>query len=394
MTRWGPTLGDDVALPTVAGPLIDRAIAASPGNPVLRLKRADLSLDRFDFAAAASDLEAALHADPVMPGLRSRLARCRNALGRHGEALAVGTEPGDAHALYQHGLALDALGREQEAERAYRAVLEQEPHHRHACRKLCRLLRRADRNAEMLAVCEGLAARGAAHAQLFYDWGTAAALTGDIGRARGLLFNCARVAETALPVPEGFADIAAFNAVLTEEILGNPHRLSEFAPGEEANRGSSRVEALFAGRRPDLMRALLQSLQRLVDDYTPSPAGPFDPWRGARPAAARLRAWGLIQRGSEHEEWHIHRGGWLSGVYYVRVPRGISAEGEGPGCIEFGPPRPVARSQPNLIPSWRYAPREGMLLLAPSHYSHRTIPSGIDEHRISFAFDVVPDAAP
>ena len=33
---------------------------------------------------------------------------------------------------------------------------------------------------------------------------------------------------------------------------------------------------------------------------------------------------------------------------------------------------------------------EGQLLLAPSHYAHRTIPSKIDRHRISFAFDVVP----
>jgi hypothetical protein len=30
-------------------------------------------------------------------------------------------------------------------------------------------------------------------------------------------------------------------------------------------------------------------------------------------------------------------------------------------------------------------------LLAPSHYHHRTIPSGAGTPRISFAFDVVPD---
>jgi hypothetical protein len=32
-----------------------------------------------------------------------------------------------------------------------------------------------------------------------------------------------------------------------------------------------------------------------------------------------------------------------------------------------------------------------MLLLAPSYYQHRTIPSGVDRHRISVAFDVVPE---
>ncbi len=392
MIRWRPPVGDNVAAPAVAGSLLEQAIAASPDNPILRLKRADLSLDRFDFAAAASDLEAAFRVDPALPGLRPRLARCRNALGRHDEALAIGAAPGDTHALYQHGLALDALGRTDEAERTYRAVLDQDLHHRHACRKLCRLLRRAGRGAEMLAVCDGLAARGVAHAQLFYDWGVAAALAGDADRARALLFDRTRVAEMPLPVPDSFPDIAAFNAAVAEDILGNPHRLSEFDPREEANRGSSRVEALFAGRRPDMMRALLGILQQLVEDYTAPPAGPFDPWRAARPAAARLRAWGLIQRRSDHEEWHIHRGGWLSGVYYVRVPRGVSADGEGPGCIEFGPPRPVARARPGLISTWRHAPQEGTLLLAPSHYSHRTIPSGADDYRISFAFDVVPDA--
>ena len=46
---------------------------------------------------------------------------------------------------------------------------------------------------------------------------------------------------------------------------------------------------------------------------------------------------------------------------------------------------------PDLIDGCRYAPREGTLLLAPSHYLHRTIPTGSDEPRVSFVFDVVPD---
>jgi hypothetical protein len=35
-----------------------------------------------------------------------------------------------------------------------------------------------------------------------------------------------------------------------------------------------------------------------------------------------------------------------------------------------------------------------MLILAPSHYHHRTIPNGLDEYRVSFAFGVVPDDKP
>jgi hypothetical protein len=154
--------------------------------------------------------------------------------------------------------------------------------------------------------------------------------------------------------------------------------------------GSSRVHALFAGKRPELIRALLGSLQQLAESWWPPRYPDFDPWSDARPAAAQMRAWGLIQRGGEYEEWHLHPGGWMSGVYYVRVPRGASAEGEGPGCIEFGPPTALQRARPGYRPVWRHRPREGHLLLAPSHYAHRTIPSGLDQYRISFAFDVVP----
>jgi hypothetical protein len=48
---------------------------------------------------------------------------------------------------------------------------------------------------------------------------------------------------------------------------------------------------------------------------------------------------------------------------------------------------------PDLAPAGRYVPKQGMLILAPSHYQHRTIPSGVDQDRISVAFDVVPEKA-
>jgi hypothetical protein len=75
----------------------------------------------------------------------------------------------------------------------------------------------------------------------------------------------------------------------------------------------------------------------------------------------------------------------------VKVPGCVSAAGAGRGCIEFGPPTALARARPGYVPVHRHAPREGHLLLAPSHYAHRTIPTGVDDYRISLAFDVVPE---
>lgn len=386
--RWGPADSVDLAAPAAAGGLLRQAIALRPGNALLRLKLADLELDRYDFAAASRSLETALNLQPDLAGVRPRLARCYNALGRHDDALAALAEvEGPA---FERALAFVRLGHEPRAERELRGLLDLDPGHRPACRQLSKILRRSGRIAELLDLCESLHERGAAHAQILSVWGTALALHGRDEEARAILFDRARIADLALPVPDGFADIANFNAALAEELLGNPYRLSDFPVEDEANRGSSRVHALFAGRRPELVQKLLDSLQTLIDAQATPRRGAFDPWAGARPARAHLKAWGLIQRGGDYEEWHSHPGGWMSGVYYVKVPACVTAEGSGPGCIEFGPSTSLARQRPDLVPVWRHAPREGRLLLAPSHYSHRTIPSGADEHRISFAFDVVP----
>ena len=385
---WGKPERESLAPPAVMAGLLERALAANPDSSLLHAKLGALHLDRYDFSGAASSLEAALRLDPASPGLRLCLARCYNMLDRPEAALQLLEEAEGAQ--YERAQALAALGETEAAQDEFRAVLADDPHHPQACRRLCRMLRKAGRIAELLETCERLAARGARHSQLLYNWGWALALAGEHDKARRVLFDPARVTQLALPVPAGFADLEAFNAALAEELLANPCRLSDFAPGDEANRGSSRVEHLFAGRRPELIALLLESLQELVSQYVPSPRDGFDPWPLARPAAARLRAWGLLQRGGDYEDWHIHRGGWLSGVYYVRVPRSVTGEGHGPGCIEFGPPAGLARDMPGFLPGLRHVPREGTLLLAPSHYPHRTIPSGVPEDRISLAFDVVP----
>jgi tetratricopeptide (TPR) repeat protein len=373
----------------VAASLLDRAIAARPTSAKLRMRLADLHLDRYDFSAAAAALETALEMDPSLTEARPRLARCYNALERH--QAAADLFAADEAPEYQRAMAFGGLGRIAEAEREYRALLVADPNHHPSLRRLDKLLRGQGRVAELLDLCEALSARGVGHAQLLYAWGSALALSGRQSEAAAILLDPARIAELPLPVPAGFAGIAAFNDALAEEILTNPYRLSEFPVEDEANRGSSRVQALLAGRWPELIQALLESLQSLIDAHAPPRRGAFDPWLDARPAAAHLKAWGLIQRGGDYEAWHLHPGGWLSGVYYVRVPRAASAAGDGPGCIEFGPPTAVERALPGYLPVHRHLPREGFLLLAPSHYPHRTIPSGADDDRISFAFDVVPE---
>ena len=390
MINWGPVHGTEVIRPSTAASLLEKAIAARPADAALRLKLANLRLDRFDFAGAAAALEDALRLDANLRGARSRLGRCYNYLGRPEDALAVLAPQGLGE--YERGIAFARLDRLDEAEAEFKALLAAQPRHARALRQLDKAMRRQGRLPELLDLCEALSATGVGHSQLLHSWGAALALVGRQEEARALLPSPQRILDLPLPVPQGFCDISAFNEALSEELLGNPFRLNEFPQEDEANRGSSRVHALNCGRRPELVGALLDSIQELVAIHRQQRCGAFDPWVDSRPGSAHLKAWGLIQQGDDYEEWHFHPGGWLSGVYYVKVPPCVTAAGAGPGCIEYDAPPYVARAVPRQSTSWRHAPVAGRLLLAPSHYAHRTIPTGAQDYRISLAFDVVPDA--
>jgi tetratricopeptide (TPR) repeat protein len=377
--------------------LLERAVAAAPDRFEPHFKLGNIYADLYRPADAAQAFAAALRLRPGDARTTLRLAHALNELGRAEEAraLLVSCAPDEkslaADVRYQLGLALAALGRDADAGAQWRAALDLAPHHRRACLRLCKALRESGRAAALLAACERLAVQGVGHAQLLLDWGRALAIAGEDEKARALLFDPARVTRQRLALPDGFND------ALAGELLASAYQLDEF-PEAEANRGSRRVHHLLSGRRPELARSLLAAIVKAVDARATSldrPGGnAFDPWAAARPRAAHLHPWGLIQKGSDYEAWHTHRGGWLSGVYYVRIPRAVAEDQDGRGALEFGPPPYLTRTRPGFLETRRYVPEEGLLLLAPSHYHHRTIPSGLDEFRVSFAFDVVPDDVP
>jgi Flp pilus assembly protein TadD len=399
---WLPATSEDVLPPPVARALLQRSLQSADAGADPCVGLGNVYRDAYDFKEAARWFGEALRRDPSRLDARLKLARCLNVLRRSQDSLDVldGIAPdtgaalalqAEAHAL--RGIARVQLGHLVEAERELRTALELHAAHPIALLKLSKILRERGDVFALRELCETLAARGHRHARLLLDWGRALALTGERERSRCLLMNPRRIAERRLGALAGFSDVTTFNRALAEEILSNPYPIGDFPEDEEANRGSSRVHHLMAGRRPELVRALLRAIEQeiaaLADDLRL--LGSFDPWVHAVPAKARLKAWGLIQRQGMYEAWHTHPGGWLSGVYYVSIPPIVSAEGEGRGCIEFGPPPSLAVAMPDLIAPRRYLPQEGMILMAPSHYHHRTIPTGADEHRISFAFDVVPD---
>jgi uncharacterized protein (TIGR02466 family) len=145
----------------------------------------------------------------------------------------------------------------------------------------------------------------------------------------------------------------------------------------------------FAGQHA--VAALLERLRSAADKVESdlAEATDNDPFCTIRPKRARLVAWSLVQPRSGHQISHIHPTGWLSGVYYVRVPA-IRCPGARSGYLVLGS---LPSKCAEIDPPWgvRYIePLPGRLVMFPSHIPHATIPTGSEEPRICVAFDVVP----
>jgi tetratricopeptide (TPR) repeat protein len=113
-----------------------------------------------------------------------------------------------------------------------------------------------------------------------------------------------------------------------------------------------------------------------------------------QPAHALLTGWAILTETHQHHDWHIHQAGWISGVYYIHVPK-IDPDRDGlAGSIEFGP-YPFGDDENKLRPyRWHVRTEPGLLLLFPSYFAHRTWPTGVSDPRLCVAFDVRPVGPP
>jgi len=99
--------------------------------------------------------------------------------------------------------------------------------------------------------------------------------------------------------------------------------------------------------------------------------------------------WAVINSKGTTNALHIHQRAHLSGVYYVRTPKGsgdLIFEAPRPPHAERGP----ALAQQTLKNVERLAakPREDMLVLFPSWLPHRVGPNQGDEERIAVSFNI------
>jgi uncharacterized protein (TIGR02466 family) len=103
------------------------------------------------------------------------------------------------------------------------------------------------------------------------------------------------------------------------------------------------------------------------------------------PSEINLKGWHVVLKQQGHQTAHIHSGGWLSGVIYLKT---VPSLGKDEGAIEFSL---NGEQYVNINASHlTYHPEVGDIVFFPSSLHHRTIPFTTDKDRIIVSFDLLP----
>lgn len=345
-----------------------------------------------DFDAAQAAFDTARASAPNEPTVLVNRATLDLRRGRGGDAVSaleacVAAHPGFAPAVLGLGFALREQGRLDDATHALRRALELLPTDATAACGLSRVLLENDRAAEASDVAKAHLAHAPGHAGALAAEALARRALGDTPAVDALLDHERLITSVELDVPDGFADLDAFNRAFSAHAAAHPSLVR--SPVSHATTGALHSGSLLVAPRGPVA-PFERALRTAIASYSRGlPSLPDHPFIAGRPRAACLEVWCVVMERGGHQTPHIHPSSWLSGVYYPEVPEAIRT-GTGPeGWLEFGDAdRPFpSRLAPRVT---RIRPVEGLLVLFPSYFYHRTVPFDGPGRRISVAFDLFP----
>ena len=191
-----------------------------------------------------------------------------------------------------------------------------------------------------------------------------------------------------LEPPEGFSDMASFNAELNAS-LDRLHPKSRELIDQSLRGGTQTPGHLFPAGLPlvtKLKQRIDEAVARYIAELDEDAAHPFLSRRGKDFRYAG--SWSSRLRDSGFHVNHFHPDGWISSCYYVSVPDAVKDETARQGWIKFGEPAFDARAEASHPP--RHPAGPGRLVLFPSYMWHGTVPFHDKAARTTIAFDVVP----
>lgn len=172
--------------------------------------------------------------------------------------------------------------------------------------------------------------------------------------------------------------------------LDSLHTSTQFPIEQTLRNGTQTFEDLFAYKSASLA-FLRETIERRVTLYLEDLTKQQDhPFLKHLPCGIQFNnSWSVRLRSNGFHKSHFHPQGWLSGVFYVDVPK--ATESKGQGWLQFG-----KAEIEGLRDDYDYAvkPEKGLLVLFPSFFWHGTIPFASDETRLSVVVDIIPHAEP
>jgi tetratricopeptide (TPR) repeat protein len=192
----------------------------------------------------------------------------------------------------------------------------------------------------------------------------------------------------SLPVPDGFADIATFNAAFLSS-LAKLHSNSAHPLGQSLREGIQTPRDLTSIDDP-VFKAFYEALDAPIRQYMADVGSGADHPLTARNTGDYKIAggWSVRLNGGGRHVNHVHPEGWISSSYYVAVPEETKSADNRAGWIKFGEP-PFDTSPPSPPEKW-IGPEAGMLVLFPSFLWHGTEAIHDGSIRVTAPFDAVP----
>ncbi len=406
----------------------ETAVETEPASPAgqFQLGQLYLELRRDELAVAA--FERATELRPEFAEAFNQLGVALEKLARHGEAAAayrrvLELEPDSAETANNLGNVLQSAGAADEAFAAYRVAAELNPGSAEVHANIGHVQQRGGRITEamsayaralerdpqftgaryLLATAHlelGDAQTALREVQLCLDSAPhhqeAIALKGiclrELGRdeeARRLVDLDQFVRVQRLEAPSGYRSIGQFNRELQRYIVATGTLLRD-PVGASTRGGRHSADLMTRPRGPiAVLKGILQSVFR---SYLQSlPVDPSHPFLSRSPLELRLVAQANILDSKGFLVAHIHPYAWVSGAYYVRIPREVrDNDPRHAGWLEIG--KPPGELSTTARPEVRHIrPEEGSVVLFPSYFYHGTIPFEGTRRRFSLGLDVLAE---
>lgn len=301
---------------------------------------------------------------------------------------ALKLKPDHHEAYSRKALALEALGRGDEIIVDLRTAIEKHPDTTNLRLSLAHTQLQTGDAIGALETCNNCLSKKPASTAALAFRSHALRELGRDKEASALTNLDALVLPIKTSAPESFQSMEAFNAALTTHVLKHPTLIQD-PPGHATKAGLHTGELLIEPKGPvgELEKTINAAVLKYKQQFPKSNDHPF---LAHQPKRWTLNVWSVVLQAGGHQVPHIHRGAWLSGVYYVQVPEVVSRSGNSrAGWIEFG--QPPEKLNPTATPELRdIQPKEGLMVLFPAYFYHRTLPFDTEGTRISIAFDVLP----